>query len=75
LANFDFNDLTITSTGDGRIEMIRGEKLPTGILFAPIEPNTRSTISASAMQAMSAALHWALAAQKRARDATALGDE
>jgi hypothetical protein len=65
----DLNDLTITTTRDGRIDRIRGEILPIGLLYAPVGPNTRSTISAAAMQAMSAALYWARAAQERAREA------
>ncbi len=71
MSDFDFNDLTIVTTPTGQIKTIRGERLPAGLIYAPIEPDARSSISASAMRAMSAALYWAQDAQNRARQSPA----
>lgn len=66
----DYVDLTI-ATKNGRIEGIRGESLPQGLLYIvgdlPLSTDceTSSTIPGVAMQAMSAAVEWARIAKER----------
>lgn len=62
-------DLTIASDSHGRISEVRGVALPAGLIYSPVEPNSVNSVSAVAMNAMTAAIQFAKLAQERARAA------
>ena len=59
-------DFTVTVSTGGTITSIRGKSLPEGLLFAPVRAGVDYSISATAMDCMTAAIAHAVNVQQRA---------